>query len=160
MWYNVCTFNCITREKFRDAWDGILILINLIDATLFGRDSSYSQSHLKTEACGSTTAVTAVTTSVDEGESNRTSDIVKNIDDLRLQTPDNETRGDSSDAQSEKGAQVNFSQKLAPQRDSVYCLTAPLEDRQLALISEALKIVFNQTLHWRDDGDYDDVSMM
>ena len=59
-----------------------------------------------------------------------------------------------------EGPKSNFSPSLAPLRDSVYCLSAPLSDQQLTMLSEILKIVFNQTVHWKEYTDYDDVRMM
>ena len=47
---------------------------------------------------------------------------------------------------------------LSPLRDSVYCLRTVPGDEQFAVMSEVLKILFNQTVHWREDCDYDDVS--
>ena len=61
---------------------------------------------------------------------------------------------------SSEGPESNSGPSLAPLRDSVYCLSVPLQDQQLAMLSEALKIVFNQTVHWKEDADYDDVRMM
>ena len=61
---------------------------------------------------------------------------------------------------SSEGPESNSGPSLAPLRDSIYCLSAPLRDQQLAMLSEALKIVFNQTVHWKEDSDYDDVRMM
>ena len=47
---------------------------------------------------------------------------------------------------------------LSPLRDSVYCLRTVPGDEQFAVMSEVLKILFNQTVHWHEDSDYDDVS--
>ena len=57
--------------------------------------------------------------------------------------------------------QKDFSESvpsLSPLRDSVYCLRTVPGDEQFAVMSEVLKILFNQTIHWREDCDYDDVS--
>ena len=45
-------------------------------------------------------------------------------------------------------------------RDSVYCLTTAPGDKQFAVMSEVLKILFNQTIHWHEDSDVDDVSII
>ena len=42
----------------------------------------------------------------------------------------------------------------------MYCLTAVPGDEKFAVMSEVLKILFNQTVHWHEDSDYDDVSIV
>ena len=42
----------------------------------------------------------------------------------------------------------------------MYCLTTAPGDKQFAVMSEVLKILFNQTVHWHEDSDVDDVSII
>ena len=50
-----------------------------------------------------------------------------------------------------------YSLPLPPLRGSVYILPAPLSEERLGWVSEAMKVVFNQTVHWKEEGQYSEV---
>ena len=56
-----------------------------------------------------------------------------------------------------KKKEAKFLSGLAPLRDSVCCVSTPVTDEQCIVLCDALKIVFNQTLHWREEDEYDEV---
>ena len=52
-----------------------------------------------------------------------------------------------------------YSLPLPPLRESVYILPAPLSEERLGWVSEAMKVVFNQTVHWKEEGQFSEVSV-
>ena len=48
---------------------------------------------------------------------------------------------------------------LPPVRDDVHVLTTPLSDEILRCVSEAMKVVFNQTVHWKEEDELTEVSI-
>ena len=48
---------------------------------------------------------------------------------------------------------------LPPERDSVAVLTTPLSQEKLGWVAEAMKVVFNQTVHWKEEGSYSEVGL-
>ena len=37
-------------------------------------------------------------------------------------------------------------------------ITDPLNEVEMGWVSEAMKVVFNQTVHWKEERDFDEVS--
>ncbi len=91
---------------FRDSCNGIPVLVNLVDAALFGPSPK-----------GGSVSVQATPTDED-------------VPRLKV-SPCNLTR------------------------EGVACLTTPISVRQCSVLCEALKILFNQTLNWKEE--YDEV---
>lgn len=50
--------------------------------------------------------------------------------------------------------------KRALARDACFILPSAVTDETCAILSESLKIIFNQTVNWKREQDYDDVRVM
>ncbi len=49
------------------------------------------------------------------------------------------------------------SRTLDPVRDGCFVLKSEMSDKTCMLVSEALKIIFSQTVNWRPQDDYEEV---
>lgn len=134
------------RETFRDACNGLSVLINVVDSVLFG-PSQHTSSPLQTELAPVVDVPTKEVASK-LGCENSTEQTVKNGATATLVQ-----FGDPHLSQ----RTANMRLSLAPLRDSVYCMSRPVADQQCSLLCEALKIIFNQTLNWKDEDKYNEV---
>ena len=149
------------RKKFREDYGGLDLLLNIIDMAMIGRGSpSTATPDVAMETTG-----TAVATE-------RSHDVLQNGGAVAIETQSDETEAvtveatstSSTDAEedhvtsSDSGVPDKYSLPLPPSRSSVNILPTPLSEQCMGWISEAMKIVFNQTAHWKHDGNYDDVS--
>ena len=71
----------------------------------------------------------------------------------------------SSRKENDQSTEVKPKKPRSPQsrvhiRDNCYVLSSPLTDKMCTVISETLKIVFNQTVNWKQANDFDDVRMI
>ena len=46
---------------------------------------------------------------------------------------------------------------LPPERGLVYILPEPLTEERLGWVAEVMKVVFNQTVHWKEEGSFTEV---
>lgn len=45
-------------------------------------------------------------------------------------------------------------------RDTCFVLPEAIAEKKCLVVSEILKIIFNQTVHWKEDAEYDDVRVI
>ena len=127
------------RVKFRDEYEGLYLLVNIVDAILFGRTTGDQE--VVAMASETDDIVSTETTEVkDSGAGPRTLTSVAN-----------------SSSGCEGSSEVQYLLPLPPLRDSVCVLTAPLGEERLGWVAEAMKVVFNQTVHWKEDEAFSEV---
>ena len=151
--------------QFRDEHNGLPVLISLLDATLFG-----SHGNITVETTGGNdTPINQPEEkslqSADEDEA-----IKKDQIDEKDETIDDRAENDVKSKPSKESSSGGLKPHpqgagpilgaLPPVRSDVHCLPATLDDQKLLLLSEILKVLFNQTLNWREDGDCDEVSRL
>ena len=71
-------------------------------------------------------------------------------------TEGSSTPGESLDSDDLRGLHKN-PLPLPPDRGSVTVLPHPLSEERLGWVSEVMKVVFNQTVHWKEEGDFTEV---
>ena len=151
------------RKKFREDYGALDLLLNIIDMAMIGRGSP---STATPDVAMQTTGAAVAT--------ERSHDVVQNGGAVAIETQSDKTEvvtveatsTCSTDAEeggdhvtsSDSGVPDKYSLPLPPSRSSVNILPTPLSEQCMGWISEAMKIVFNQTAHWKQDGNYDDVS--
>ena len=151
--------------QFRNGHNGLPVLISLLDATLFG-----SHGNITVETTGGNdTPINQPEEkslqSADEDEA-----IKKDQIDEKDETIDDRAENDVKSKPSKESSSGGLKPHpqgagpilgaLPPVRSDVHCLPATLDDQKLLLLSEILKVLFNQTLNWREDGDCDEVSRL
>ena len=134
--------------KFREDYDGLSLLVNVIDAAIFGGKTQV--------ASGGGQEVIAM-------ESQRiameTNGVEKEGDGVQTSTPSSETSvGAESSSCVNSGGSDEYSLPLPPIRGSMNILTDPLSEERMGWVSEAMKVVFNQTVHWKEEGQFTEVS--
>ena len=63
---------------------------------------------------------------------------------------------EDSTTSSEAGGS-KYSLPLPPSRESVNILSAPLSEERMGWVAETMKVVFNQTVHWKEAGQFTEV---
>ena len=153
--------------KFRDEYNGLLILINLIDSTLFGPSADDRHGNSQTINSSAMTSSEKDTPKTEKesntlaNETGLTSSELANSDGDPRKEEDEETADDTlpkavngvstQEDEKPKAKGSKLLQMLAPERDDVYCLSVALDNKKCLLLNEALKIVFNQTLNWGEE---------
>ena len=110
-------------------------MINLINSFLFGPSGQEPESSPKASSGSADQVPQCLSDSF-----SRTTSIL----------PDS-VLGDSQSVRS-KNISSRIVHDLAPMREAVYCLPSPLDDETCILLHDTLKILFNQTLGWVDEG--------
>jgi hypothetical protein len=135
------------RAQFRDEHKGLYLLVNLIDWILFGRDAN------------------ATSDNVDDGEAVSTATETSDPVVAETETVGETAETDCSQRSLETG-ELRGSEEiplfLPPERGSVSILPRPLTEERLGWVAEAMKVVFNQTVHWREEGTFteDEVTLL
>ena len=174
-----------SRAKFRDEYDGLQLLVNLIDTILLGRgvgqapggDTSGGATTPGAEGGRDGASVEAATEEKEEeGEGEGNGRGVKEGERGGQEVEgESKTGGGALDESHPVESDCLVREKrhcvapsrgrgkyflpLPPSRDLVNILPAPLGDAQMGWISEALKVVFNQSAHWKQEEDYEDVRL-
>ena len=130
------------RAQFRDEHKGLYLLVNLIDWILFGRDGNTASED--TDDRGQEVVSTATETSNPVATETETS----RDDTETLSSPG------SLGARELRGS---WEIPLPPRRDPVSISPRPLTEERMGWVSEAMKVVFNQTVHWKEEGNFSEV---
>ena len=175
VYLSVClSVSCFSRAKFRRDFNGLPILINLIDTIVIGRNAKSSpwQQPQGVETNGSgqkdesgepevepdSKPQEVVQSTSPCGPDSEPQEVVQSTSPCGPDSePQEVVQSTSPCGPDSEPQEATPTCRLHPLRDSVYCLSAPIADKQMDILSEALKIVFNQTVA---DTDYDDVSVM
>ena len=135
-------FTFFFRAQFRDEHNGLYLLVNLLDWILFGRDANATS-----DIVGDGEVVSTATEASDP--------VVTEIETV------GETAGSGCSHGSLETGELRGSEEiplfLPPERGSVSILPRPLTEERLGWVSEAMKVVFNQTAHWREEGTFTEV---
>ena len=134
--------NFLCRAQFRDEHKGLYLLVNLIDWILFGRDDNTASED--TDDRGQEVVSTATETSNPVATETETS----RDDTETLSCP-----GSLGAGELRGSGEI----PLPPRRDPVSILPRALTEEQMGWVSEAMKVVFNQTVHWKEEGNFSEV---
>ena len=128
------------RVQFREEYNGLYILVNLIDFIIFGHDET--------------------TPSLDDGGQEVVSTVTETPGAIAVDTTEEAAENSIPTEQlgsPELRGSCESPLKLPPKRGSVVLLPRPLSLEQLGWVAEAMKVVFNQTVHWKEEGEFTEV---
>lgn len=133
------------RVKFREDYSGLVLLVNIIDSIVFGHNVPAEGQEVVTMENGDRKLVAMETKKVVS-------------DKEREQVSPSQAMG-NSDCQPSRDTEGSdkYLLPLPPLRESINILLAPLSEERLGWISEAMKVVFNQTVHWKEEGQFSEV---
>jgi hypothetical protein len=120
------------RVKFREEYSGLTLLVNIIDVAIFG--------------CGGQEVVT-----MERGDSDGVTMETRGENSAQPSAEDSVAMAsrDCVPSSDERGPD-KYSLPLPPSREAVNILRAPLSEERMGWVSEAMKVVFNQTVHWKE----------
>ena len=149
-------FNFFFRVTFREKCNSFPVLISLLDCVLFPSTSPEvtlsHDSHVTQDSSGNTgqTCVMSEENGVSESEYGQKEDGMKVPEEdetLSSQVPNDE----------QVKSKITSDCFQFPERDTSFILPEAMTEKRCVVVSEILKIIFNQTVHWKEDADFDEV---